>query len=82
MYTGSRAGAGTSFAGKATILRKALFDALLVLPVAEMDFEVIHCHARTRGIELPRTVVAADARKVLIFDLLALLEVVWIGHGG
>lgn len=82
MYTGGRAGAGASFAGKATILRKALFDTLLVLPVAEVDFEVIHRHARTGGVEFSRTVMAADPGKVLVFDILALLEVVWIGHRG
>lgn len=82
MYTGSRAGAGTSVASKATILRKTLFNTLLVLSVSKVDLKVIHRHAWSWRVELPGTVVAADSRKILVFDLLALLEVVWIGHWG
>jgi hypothetical protein len=53
-----------------------------VLPVAEVDFEVIDGHARAWGVKFARTVVAADTGKVLIFDLLAVLKVVGVGHGG
>lgn len=82
MYNGSRAGAGTRFATETTVLRKTLFNTLLVLPVPKVDFKVIHRHTWAWCVELPRTVVAADSREILIFDLLALLEVVWIGHWG
>lgn len=60
----------------------ALFDALFVLSVAEVDFEVIHCHARARGVKFPWAVVAADTREVLIFDFLAVRETVRVGHWG
>lgn len=46
-----------------------------------MNFEVVHCHTRTWGVELPRAVMAADTGQVLIFDLLTSLKNAWIGDG-
>jgi hypothetical protein len=82
MYTESRARASTTRGRSTTSLSETLFDALLVLPVAEMNLEVIHCHAWPWGVELPWAVVAADTGEVLVFDLLAVLEVVGICNWG
>jgi hypothetical protein len=57
--------------GNTTILDDALLNALLVLSIAEMDFKIINCHARPWGVEFARAVMTADARKILVFDLLA-----------
>lgn len=66
----------------ATRLREALLDPLLMLPVAEMNFKVVHCHARAGGVQLPWAVVATNTGEVLVFDDLASLEVVGVCHGG
>jgi len=82
MRTESRARASTIRGRSATRLIETLFDTLLVLPVAEMDLEVIHCHAWTWSVEFPRAVMAADTGKVLVFDLLTFLEVIGVSHRG
>jgi hypothetical protein len=78
-WTGTR----TSAIGVATTtsLCEPLLDPLLVLPVAKMDFKVVHCHARARGVQLSGAVVATDTGEVLVFDILTSLEVVGIRHG-
>jgi hypothetical protein len=69
--SGSWGRAGTCTADVTADVLDALFDALLVLPVAEVDFKVVHGHAWTWGVELPGAIVTADAGEVLIFDFLA-----------
>lgn len=67
---------------RASVLGEPLFHTLLVLPVAEMDFKVVDRHARARGIQLSRTVMAANTGEILIFDVLTSQEVVGICHRG
>lgn len=83
-WTGARGHprTGTRASAIATSLREALLDSLLVLSVAEMDFKVVHCHSRAGGVQLSGAVVAANTGEVLVFDILASLEVVGIRHGG
>lgn len=57
--------------GDTTRLHDAFLNALLVLSVAEMDFEIVDGHARSGGVEFAGAVMTADAREVLVFDLLA-----------
>lgn len=79
--TGTRTsaiGVGTT----ATRFCEALLDPLLVLPVAEMDFKVVHRHARAGGVQLSGAVVATNTGEVLVFDILSSLEVVGVRHGG
>jgi hypothetical protein len=80
--SGSWGRAGTCTADVTADILDALFDALLVLPVAEVDFKVVHGHAWTWGVELPGAIVTADAGEVLIFDFLAVRETVRVGHWG
>lgn len=63
-------------------LHDALINAFFVLAVTKVNLEILDCRARTRGIQLPWTVVATDAREVLIFDFLAGLDVIGVGHRG
>lgn len=53
-----------------------------MLPVAQMDFKIVHCHARAGSVKLSGAVVATNTGEVLVFDILASLEVVGIRHGG
>lgn len=57
--------------GNTTRLDDALLNALLVLSIAEVDFKIINCHARSGGVKFAGAVMTADARKILVFDLLA-----------
>jgi hypothetical protein len=79
--SGSGGWAGTCASAIAACL-ETLFDTFLVLPVAEMDFEVVDRHARAGGVQLSGAIVAADTWEILVFDVLAVLEVVGVGHGG
>lgn len=63
-------------------LHDALINALFVLSVPKMNLEILDCHAGTRGVEFSRAVVATDTRQILIFDFLAWLDVVRVGHRG
>ena len=39
-----------------------------MLPILKMHFKVPHRGFRTGGVQFPRTVMAADARQVHVFD--------------
>lgn len=76
----SRAGTGL-LADSTACLGQAFIDAFFVLSVAEVDLEVVNCHGWPGGVELSGAVVTADAREILVLDLLVWLEVVGVGHG-
>lgn len=39
-----------------------------MLPVAEMDLEVVHRHSRAGGVELARAIMAPDTGEILVFQ--------------
>lgn len=48
---------------------ESLLHTLLMLSIAEVDLEIFDRRTGSRSVKLPRTVMAPDAREILIFEL-------------
>ena len=55
---------------------------LPMLPIPQVDLEIVDRHGRTGRVQFPRTVMAADSREVLIFYPLAWICRVCVVDGG
>ncbi len=40
-----------------------------MMPILEMDLEILHAHPGTRSIQLPGTIMTAQSGKILILDI-------------
>lgn len=52
-----------------------------MLPIPQMNLEILHRHPRARRVEFSRTVTASDSREVLVLEFLA-GGGVGVGNGG